>query len=258
MKQIFLTALILFYSLFSIAQVNTEKYRKYGTKPGFNTNLGLNVGYEKGNSNYLTTEAKIRFDYNMIRYNFFLVGSIDYKDANEEKVKNKGFAHFRAIRKLSKVFSTEAFAQLEYDEFIDLNERLLLGGGIRLNPTNAGNKPDSLRKLDFHIGIGMMYEDEEYQNLESGLNFNTEARSTNYLSVDYDLTQTANIAGVFYYQPLVRDFSDFRFMADAVLEVKVLKRLFLQIVLHYKYDSRPEIVDVKYDLELENGLRFNL
>jgi len=257
MKYFSITLLLISLPVLIFSQVNTEKYRKYGSAPGFQANIGFNLGLEKGNSDYLSTEANLRFDYNMLKSTIFLVGNMDYKDANGEKVKNKGFIHLRGIHKLKGAFNAEAFGQTEYNEFIDLNKRILLGVGLRINALNMPLNTDSTSSIRIRVGVGAMHENEEYQLPDNNARLTlNHIRLTNYLSFDWQLNKGISWSGVCYYQPSAKDFNDHRLLADSELEILLIKRLYFRIIVHYKYNSIPITKNEKYDLELKNGIRY--
>ncbi|KPL07890.1 hypothetical protein AMJ86_02495, partial [bacterium SM23_57] len=116
------------------AQVNTEAMRKTDLEEGTQGSASLSFGYQSGNTEMLTLKTGLRVDHIRGNYHSFLIGNFKRGEENEELYTNKGFLHLRGIQERSKQLRLEAFAQWEYDEFILLQERKLLGGGIRWVP----------------------------------------------------------------------------------------------------------------------------
>ncbi len=161
------------------AQVNTEKLRMAEIEEGFHAASGLNFQLAKGNSDYLTWDAQLRFDFKHRRYHTFLVVEIKQGEQHEERFLNKGFMHGRAVRTFSPGIAAEVFAQIEYDDFIKLRERKLAGAGARIRLLKTKNR------LSLFWGTGFMREHELYSNPRVRSKLLT--RSTNYLTGRYNL-----------------------------------------------------------------------
>ena len=168
-------------SQITAAQVNTENLRKINLKNGFYGSLKLDYTLDSGNSNFSKIAAGFRSDFVSEKYYSF--GVIQYQRGVQDKKDfiNKGFIHLRLIRKFFPRFSGEFFLQKEFNQFIRLKDRNLVGAGIR----NGVILPDSTRKYfnSFYtfIGIGIMWENEkiDLHPVKDTKIF----RSTNYLSL---------------------------------------------------------------------------
>lgn len=235
------------------AQVNTEKYRKQGISHGFYFSNAFLFGYAAGNSEYLSLKDLLRLDYVSPCFNAFLIGSFNQKKANEETIINKGFVHLRAVKPLDKVLTAEAFLQKEYNEFISLNDRNLVGAGLRIPIVNFFSA-DSISSWHIFTGLGVMYEQEVY-NTEASDSTTLYFRSTNYISVNSKIDDKMAFNFVSYYQPYINDFSNFRIVMEAGLDFKIFKNLDFEVEFTYRYDNKP-VTDVeKYDIYISNGLK---
>jgi hypothetical protein len=149
----------------------------------------------------------------------------------------------------------ELFLQRQYDEFIDLNYRTVIGSAIKYRFFESYSIHDSTNVLNLNVSTGLMYEQENYnmdpENIDRRL-----WRSTNFVSFDWLKQKRMSFTGVVYYQPAFNNFSDFRVAAETTLEFSIVRKLFFTVQFTYKYNNLP-VTDVKkYDLSLENGLRF--
>lgn len=246
--------------LTSQAQVNTEKFRKYSDEDGFLFNTLFRFGYSGGNSNYLTVDGTFRLDYNGKKNNAFIVANYDYKETDEGKVVNKGFIHFRGIHPLSDRFSLEGFLQQEFNEFLLLDTRQLAGGSLRAKILDHTSKKDSLSSIHSRLGLGAMYEHEEY-DFEEGdnqLTVTNRYRISSYLTLDWNVSDRINMWMVAYYQPNILEIYDFRAILETGIEIWLIGRLYFSVDFSYRYNNVP-VGDVeKYDMVIKNGLRYSV
>ncbi len=78
----------------------------------------------------------------------------------------------------------EYFAQRQYDEFIDLRFRNLLGTAIKYRILKAVSKNDSNSMILINASTGLMYEHENYKYEPTNID-NKLIRSTNFISFDW-------------------------------------------------------------------------
>ena len=151
-------AMIFSLSITSLtSQVNTEAMRDNTNIPGAHHNLRASCSYISANSEILFINGNYRLDYNsMSQWKYFFIAKYNHAfEKSKDPFSNKGFGHVRGIYQLHPKLEIESFVQKEFNYFINLEDRELIGGGIRSNP---------FKKL--FIGIGAMYEKEIYQNID--------------------------------------------------------------------------------------------
>nr|NQU92078.1 DUF481 domain-containing protein [Bacteroidota bacterium] len=248
--------LFFFLQVFTcMAQVNTERFRKYYDKEGFIFNVSTNFTLKAGNSEYGAISGLGRIDYNGRNLDHFLVVDMEYKSSGKEKITNNGFVHLRSMWNFRERTNWEFFIQREYDEFVNLKSRNLAGTAIKYRLIGHTSKKDSATSFDMNVSLGLMFENEDY-NLEPDNVIENLIRSTNFISFDWLMDKRLNFTGVLYYQPALRDFNDFRVAAETTFEFSIFERLYFVFGVRYKYNNKP-ITDVKpFDLTVKNGLRF--
>jgi len=240
----------------SNAQINTEKLRKKSIEPGFSGNAGFEFGLNSGNSNYLSLDGNLRLDYLINNLDFFLVSDYEYKEGNNQKIIDQGFTHLRCDITLSEKTFLEFFTQKEFNDFISLKDRNLIGSGLRFNILKINSKKEDSQSIDIYLGIGAMFENEVFNAQPFKITKNL-IRSTNYLDFYWEPDTLIKFSLVNYFQPYVSSFNNFRWLADAVLNFSVSKTF--SFVTHFtlRYDNKPVIKIKKYDLELTNGISVN-
>ncbi len=245
--------LIIFYGSLTNAQINTEQFRENISGHGFKGNAGLEFGLNSGNSNYISVSGNMRLDYYEEDYHLFLVSNYEYKEGNDEKILNHGFAHLRCDINLNTKTSWEIFTQIEFNDLIALNERSLLGTGFRFDVLKYFHQEDSTSAFKIFLGIGAMYENEIY-NAQPGTITKDLIRSTNYIDIYWRINDIVNFSLVNYYQPYVKDISNYRLLTDASVQFKISSNLTFSVHLLNRYDNKPVTKLKKDDLELRNGI----
>lgn len=248
--------LLLPYWLFS--QVNTERYRQDYETLGFMLTNTTGFNYETGNTKELEISEAIRLDWNNPIQDYYAVLEYNFKTASKVKTKDKGFLHLRTIRVLKEnYFFGEAFTQYEMDRFLNLQSRFLFGGGLRVDIISMLKDKDTAQNnVKLFAGVGLMYENEVYSSEENI--YISHLRSTNYISLIMGLTENVDLGVVYYYQPAIKDFKDYRYTTDIKFRMKISGRLSLLFTARHKH--RSLIVDDtdKDDLQLQSAIVLRL
>lgn len=142
---------------------------------------------------------------------------------------NRFFNHTRYNYNFhKKIYVGEAFFQVMSNDFLDVDNRTLAGAGLRIRLIN---KP----KLSLHFGFISMYEFERLMDSSATESF----RSSDYLSLVYNLNDRINILAAVYYQPRYDNFKDYRVYNSFMADFKITKNLHYSIVLNILYDEFP-------------------
>lgn len=241
-------------------QVNTEKFRRYADQEGYIFNTKLLLGYSDGNSKYISVDGTLRLDYNGKKNNAFIVGNYEFKETDASKVVNKGFIHLRGVRPFHETLALEGFLQQEFNEFLYLNDRKLVGASLRTRLINWQSPKDSISTFSSYLGLGLMYEYEIY-DVQEGENLtviqNT-LRTSTYLTLDLNLSNRINCWAVGYFQPNIQAMHDFRAVLETGVEIWVIGRLYFTVDFSYRYNNQPVGDASNYDLVFKNGLRYSI
>ena len=243
---------LLTQAVVSRAQVNTELMRKKGLEEGVHNSLNLELGLISGNSDFLKFSSGFRTDYR--KGDFYTFGAIQYDRGthNDELFVNKGFVHLRAIHRQTSLVHLELFYQKEFNDFILLNDRNLLGGGLRLAVRPHDPQEPDTRTLELYLGIGAMWEAEDLDT--SPLTRTRIVRSTNYLSLNLRLGDRAYLGAVSYYQVNLEDFYDYRILMESGFGFDLSSSVTFRTTFHFRFDSDPPAGIRKYDMEIKNGV----
>jgi hypothetical protein len=232
------------------AQINTEALRKNLDEEGLQGQLSFDLSLNSGNSEYLKLKLSPRIDYFFTPFSAFLVGSYQRGIQADKVFINKGFLHARFMRDLFRQHQVEFFIQKEFNDFIKLNDRDLIGSGLRFQIINVN---DDQRTVHFFLGSGLMWEHEvlvlSADNLEE-----TQLRSTNYISVNWKENERFHLIAIAYFQQSLERGTDYRVLSDTSLIFKLTDNVVFRVSLNYRLDNEPPVDVKKYDLELSNGL----
>ena len=142
----------------------------------------------------------------------------------------------------------EVFTQYEFNEFLLLNDRYLLGTGLRISFKNKGLE-------NTNLGVGFMYEKETY-NLGSDHDKNL-LRLTNYIKKNVTFNSNIDLINTAYFQVASDDFNDYRILYDGGLDFHVNESFAFTIDLNYRYDNDPQGNLSRSYIQISNGFSFN-
>ncbi len=251
MKRFIFCFLLSSLSLSARSQVNSEALMR-GTELGFGTRLGVNFGFNSGNSTFFRWQLDARSDYRIQHFYTFLVGNLERGTANDEIFLFRGFLHYRAIWQPDTLFQPEFFTQREFNDFILLKDRVLFGSGVRLNLRYL-QPTDTVMAFKLTLGIGAMWEQERFTELNPETKL---FRSTNYLAFLWRIVPRTSLQLIGYYQVDVNRFSDYRLLLDGLLAINITDKLAATVTMIYRYDNEPVQNVARFDLDLRNGFTY--
>ena len=235
------------------AQVNiftSETVKQMQLEPGWYNRINLDLAYHAGNTTLLTLRTRFRTDYLAKTYHGFIFGSLQQERRSGTFLTNKGMAHGRIIRKFTQHLLIESFIQKQFNESILLNDRNLVGGGVRF----ATHPPKS--RFNLYLGIGAMWEHERINDAEIGEITTRIIRSTNYINWTGRLDERITTSATGYYQIHVKRVQDYRILFQGSITFRVTTKLAFPIRLNFRYDSEPPTGIQKHDVEIFNGLSY--
>jgi hypothetical protein len=247
-----LLILLLLLTLPAAAQVNTEVLRRTAMTEGIETRLGINFAYNAGNTSFLKLSGNARVDYLSGEWYIFTVGNYERGLKDTLLFINRGFAHLRFVRDVVPGLRAELFGQTEFNEFIRLKDRNLVGLGGRITLLDGGERPDTASWMTLHLGIGGMSERETTSG--EGAGTTALVRSTNYLSLSWHFDERSSFGMTGYLQPSLRDIDDRRALFDASLSFGLGGVLAWNSSIRYRHDTEPPPGIRPFDLELANGI----
>ena len=230
---------------FTWCQINTEAMRGDNKSPGVTHNMALNFSYFSGKSEIIQLMGTYQMNYLLIS-NWYGLLSGKYNRAFEkgkEDFSNQGFVHLRTAKPIMAQTDIEGFIQKETNHFINLENRELLGSGIRINQFE-----------DLYWGIGIMHEMEKYNNISQEQNF---IKSTNYINYTVNILNKVELENVMYYQFKLENPEDYRILWVGNLTIKASKGISFHTNALYRFDKSIINPDGDSYFEISNGFGFH-
>lgn len=251
MKTIKLFLSTLFILAYFTAQsqiVNVESIRKVSDTSRWTGNASLSFNLTKNKNRIFDIKNRIHVQYLYEDHMVLFVNDISFKEANKNKLVDRGTQHLRYNYRIEDRFFWEVFAQSQYDDISAIDFRGLLGTGPRFKLSKSDD-------YNFFLGILSMYEYEKIENdLENVIH--RDFRNSTYVSFSLFPKDNISIVSTTYYQPLYKDFSDFRLSNDTSLVIGIIKNLGFKVGFTYLYDALPAIGVPKEQYKLTNGLTY--
>lgn len=231
---------------FTAAQiVNVESLRRVSDTSKWSGAANLDIGLIKNTKSIFKITNKIRLQYNTDKNTYLFINDLKLEQIESNSFVNKGIQHLRYNRKLTERVKLEIFAQSQYDAISDIKFRGLLGVGPRIKLS----KNDKFR---YYLGTLLMFEHEEAS--DNTIDILRDFRGSAYFSCSIYPLDNISVVSTTYYQPLLKQFSDFRISNETSLGIKVFKNLQYKTTFTYQYDASPIIGIPKTQYELSNGI----
>jgi len=268
----FLVIFMLVPSL-SFAQVNVEALRSNGTENGVSGSAGASAAYTGGNIQFADFGATAHLEWKREKNLLFFV--LNYRFAakrtqadllaepgiglwdEEAHFSNNRLAHLRYNRSLTDHVWWEVYSQYEYNEFLLLDRRLLVGTGPRARVFDV-------EAAGLWVGVSAMIEEERLN--EAGVSPSEEVsringRASTYASLTARLAENASWTSTVYGQPRMDAVDDYRVMVETGVSLGIGKTLAVTIDGRYRKDSQPPETPsasapiLSSDFSIKNGLK---
>jgi len=204
------------------------------TEFSFDYNDSEQIDWEFNNTTYL------QWDYES--WSLLLLNEINYDRAGGVDFENDGFQHLRLSKHLNADYTSETFVQNQFDPVRKIENRKLLGSGVRIK----------LSEKNF-LGLSTFYELEALNNDV----VNKDIRLSSYLQLDFELSEKVQFLTTTYIQPNVRQFSDFKLSTESQLNFEITKNLSFTNTIEAIYDNYPASGVKEFSYSLQNGIKFN-
>ena len=187
-------------------------------------------------------------DPNQFQQRFRILGSYDLQETNDEKVKNVSYLHTRWTDMWNNTLGYEVFMQNEFNEFKRINNRLLLGFGLRADIYRTS-------RTGFWVGSGYMYESKklDVDDFPGEDDSEINHRWANYLTWIKRFDENRfMLQNTLYYQPAFEDFEDYELFNNFNASYRINKTVSVGMQVLYQYDSLPPTSIEKADRQIKS------
>lgn len=232
-----------------LVNIETKRLQTDSTRFVLNADFAFNHSNNDGVSvnqvnGTLTTQLKSKD----LKRTYLFLGNYRLIDADEGNLQNSWFLHTRFNYKFNQLLRFEAFLQGQYNQLLVVEQRNLVGAGLRLKWMNREN-------FSGYLGNSYMYE-VEYSDRAGTTEYNH--RNSTYLSVSY-LSKSKNfsVTNTVYYQPLYKNLKDYRLLEQFRLDIPLAEWFKVFTIYDYYFDSKTPLNTREYTSQLQIGVGFS-
>lgn len=208
--------------------VNMEGRRFENPQKGWHGNIEFGANFTQIENTITQFGNKFILIHHNEKRNFLLMNDVSFINANNTNLVNNAFQHARYIRQGDSVVYPEAFAQVQFNQQLDITMRFLSGGGLRFRVYKD-------QKSFFYTGYVLMYEYERNPGAPAQNNI----RLSSYASIDYGRWEYLPVTFIAYLQPKVSDINDYRVSVEASLFFRSMYKFSFRTQAKCTYDSDP-------------------
>ncbi|MDX8388771.1 MAG: DUF481 domain-containing protein [Ghiorsea sp.] len=233
----------------ALAIVNVSQSVTDSQVDGMSHTLHISADGAQGNTDKNTMKADILSQWKHGEHTEFLLVEHAYGKSSGKVNTDRTFAHIRHRTQLDDFWAVEGFVQKGRDAFTRLSDRTLLGGGTRLTLLEQAGK------RGLYVGLGVFYESERLSQESGTTDIESNLwRGNVYVIYKHQINEQVQISSTTYYQPALKQGSDYRILEQAALHVAMFSNVQLKISLDYSYDAQPPQTIGHNDLRYSSGL----
>lgn len=228
--------------------INVESLRRTSDSSKWSGTGSLDIGLIKNTNSIFRITNRIRLQYNTKKSLYLFINDLNLQKIEDNSFVNRGTQHLRFNKTLGEGIKFEAFAQSQYDAVSNIKFRGLLGIGPRFRLSKNKN-------FRYYLGTLLMYEHEEA--LDNSIEILKDFRGSTYFSCSLFPLEHLSIVSTTYYQPMLKQFSDFRISNETSIAFRILENLAFKTTFIYNFDTDPIINIPRTQYELTNGLIYS-
>lgn len=240
--------ILLIYSSAASSQliVNVENSRIQSDTTGWKGDVGTSFSFTKNVQQILNINATMHLQYKTEKNLYLLLANYNLLKSNNQQLFNNMFYHLRFNRKLGKVVRWEAFTQWQQNSINNIDLRSLFGTGPRF-------KMHESKSFRIYAAALAMYEHEVDKNPKV---IHNDMRGDNYVSFTFKPNEIFDVTSTTFYQPLFRQFNDFRVLNQIVFNIKATKHFSIATNWDYSYDAFPAAGTPNVNFTITNGFSY--
>ncbi len=246
--RIYFAISFLFFSQLLLAQiVNIEQARMRTDTLGWAGHVDASFQSVKYDKSFVTASFKATAQLKQLKNTWLLLGDFGFSAGGSERFNNAALGHLRFNRKIHRYIRWEVFSQVQQNQLLDLDLRLLNGTGPRFI---------LLQEEIGRIYLGVLYM-SELERVKGATELRHTHRSSSYISLNMK-GKTLSYSGTVYYQPRLFYFSDFRLSGQHTFAFAINQRWKMKLELNHFYDTAPPLGVVKSTFATSMGVAVEL
>lgn len=249
LRLLFSSACLVFLSSGISAQIiNVEDKRSiFGDTSALYESLELSATLVKNEQRLFSLVGAAQVEFSFKNRLLLSLTKASFLKAGDENFVNQGFQHIRYNVEWEPWLIYELFGQAQYNEQANIKIRALAGTGLRFRL--FGDKKNRM-----YLGLSYMYEYDEEKNNEIA---HHDSRMNSYVSMLISAGKFLKFSSTTYFQPLFKNFNDFRLSSESEAEFQITKKLMFTTTFSYAFDSRAPEGAPNTLYTLANGLEYH-
>jgi len=196
--------------------------------------------------------ANMGYNFDIVRkfkkHSIMAISKLSFASSDKEILLSDGYAHVRFIFNRHKKFGEEIFSQIQYNAIRGLEDRNLLGLGIRYIFIDG-------EKYGLVAGTAIMQEWENWTYNDVSIATSI-IKSSNYLMFFGDVNSHFHFNVASYYQASYTAFFEPRISLEINLNLNITKKLTFTSSMIMYYDNQPVIPIDSFVYKFKNGLGY--
>lgn len=253
MKRLFCIQLLVFFCTALFAQVvNIEEQRITSTNDSTHWYGHLRGGLSlaKVQQQSMQLQGQIKVQYKSEPHLTLLLLNINLLRAGNQDFARQAFAHLRYNYKLHEICTWETFAQVQTSPIQLLEQRNLVGAGLRWRLLKSKNGRQRV-----YLGTAWLWEDNRFT---APFGSSSRHRSSNYLSTTWRPGKSLMLIQTTYWQPVWGAIRNYRLSSEWLLKIDLTKKLALTIDFEYGVDKNLPLGAAAETYAWRNGIAWQL
>ncbi len=232
--------------------VNIEEQRITGTRDSVHWygSLRGNASLVQVQKQSLQLQIQGKVQYKDKRNLTLLLLNLNLLRADKQDFARQAFAHLRYNYKISDTWIWEAFTQVQTSPIQLLQQRNLVGTGIRYRLLKS---KDGRQRM--YLGAALVGEQNEFTGDETK---QTRYRSSNYLSMTFRPSKLVTLITTTYWQPVLGLIKNYRLSSEWALKVDISKKLAFTVDFDYSIDKNLPLGAPNETFAWRNGVLWQL
>jgi hypothetical protein len=253
MKRNILLLFILFFCSLSVTAqiVNTESARMQSDTVGWLGSVGAAFCLTQNTEKIfqVNVEAHLQYKTSNDKGLWLILGNHGFLKVGDSKFVADDLLHIRYNRKVNEWLRWEFFGQYQNNMVTQIDSRMLFGTGPRFK---------LIKKPKFRLYSASLFMYEREKEKTSPVIKHSDVRNSSYVSFTFLPKDNIELISTTYFQPLLKQFSDYRILNQIAFGIKASPHFSLELKWNYLHDRFPAGSAPRTTYFFATGLKYEL
>jgi hypothetical protein len=231
--------------------VNTESARMQSDTVGWLGSVGAAFCLTQNTEKIfqVNLEAHLQYKTSNDRGLWLILGNNGFLKIADSKFIADDLLHVRYNRKVNEWMRWEVFGQYQNNMITQIDSRMLIGTGPRFK---------LVKNKSFRLYAASLFMYEREKEKTNPVVKHSDLRNSSYISFTYLPKENIELISTTYFQPLLKQFRDFRILNQITLGVKATQHFSLEVKWNYLHDRFPAGDAPRTTYLFATGLKYEL